>query len=227
MPKLFHFTLDPYSRRCRMALAEYGEACQLAEERPWSPSVSAIELNPSGLLPIMVEDTGLAICGIEALSEYLEETRGAEKSLLPGNAYARAEIRRLVAWFDVKFYTEITEPLLTEKVIRRFLGPNEGGGAPDMARVRLARSNLKSHLDYVGHLVEERDWLAGTALSLADLAAAAHISAIDYLGDVPWAEHAVVKSWYQRIKSRPSFRVLLNDTVAAMPPAPTYADLDF
>jgi glutathione S-transferase len=227
MPKLLHFVLDPYSRRARMALAEYGELVQLSDERPWAPSSTAIELNPSGLMPIMVEDTGLAICGSEALTEYLEETRGAVKTLLPGNAYARAEIRRLIAWFDVKFYTEVTEPLLTEKVIRRFLSPSEGGGAPEMARVRQARINLKNHLDYLGHMVEERDWLGGGELSLADLAAAAHLSAIDYLGDVPWGEHAVVKSWYQRIKSRPSFRLLLADTVPGMAASATYADLDF
>jgi glutathione S-transferase len=227
MPKLLHFILDPYSRRTRLALAEYGEACQLSDEKPWAPSRSLVDLNPAGVLPIYIEDNGLAVCGIEALTEYLEETRGLEKSLLPGNAFARAEIRRLVAWFDVKFYTEVTEPLLTEKVIRRFLGPIEGGGAPEMARVRQARTLLKSHLDYLGFLVEERDWLGGTTISLADLAAAAHLSAIDYLGDLPWAEHAVVKSWYQRIKSRPSFRALLLDVVPAMPPSATYADLDF
>jgi glutathione S-transferase len=227
MPKLLHFTLDPYSRRIRLALAEYGEACQLSEERPWAPSPSVYELNPAAILPVFVEDSGLAICGVEALGEYLEETRGAGKSLMQGNAIARAEIRRLVAWFDVKFYTDVTEPLLTEKVIRRFLGANEGGGAPDMARVRQAKTNLKSHLDYLAFLVEERAWLAGEELSLADLAAAAHLSAIDYLGDLPWAEHQVVKSWYQRIKSRPAFRVLLLDNLPAMPPAPTYADLDF
>jgi glutathione S-transferase len=227
MPKLLHFVLDPYSRRARMALAEYGELVQLSDERPWAPSSTAIELNPSGLMPILVEDTGLAICGSEALTEYLEETRGAVKTLLPGNAYARAEIRRLIAWFDVKFYTEVTEPLLTEKVIRRFLAPSDGGGAPEMARVRQARINLKNHLDYLGHMVEERDWLGGGELSLADLAAAAHLSAIDYLGDVLWAEHAVVKSWYQRIKSRPSFRLLLADTVPGMAASATYADLDF
>lgn len=227
MPKLLHFTLDPYSRRTRLALAEYGEACQLADERPWAASQSVRELNPAGVLPILVEDSGLAVCGIEALTEYLEETRGPGKTLLPGNAFSRAEIRRLIGWFDVKFYTEVTEPLLTEKVIRRFLSQASGGGAPDMARVRQARSNLKSHLDYIGFLVEERDWLGGSHLSLADLAAAAHLSAIDYLGDIPWAEHAVVKSWYQRLKSRPSFRMLLQDSVPAMPASPTYADLDF
>jgi glutathione S-transferase len=227
MPRLLHFILDPYSRRTRLALAEYGEVFQLSDERPWAPSPSVYELNPAAVLPVFVEDSGLAICGVEALGEYLQETRGVGKTLLPGNAFARAEIRRLVAWFDVKFYTEVTEPLLTEKVIRRFLGANEGGGAPDMGRVRQARANLKSHLDYVSFLVEGRAWLGGEDLSLADLAAAAHLSAIDYLGDLPWGEHAVVKSWYQRIKSRPSFRPLLLDNLPAMPPSPTYADLDF
>lgn len=227
MPKLFHFTLDPYSRRVRLALAEYGDVCQLSDERPWAPSPSVYELNPAALLPVFVEDSGFVVCGIEAIGEYLDETRGTEKSLLPGNALARAEIRRLVAWFDVKFYTDVTEPLLTEKVIRRFLDSSQGGGAPDMTRVRQARANLKSHLDYIAYLVEERSWLGGEDLSVADLAAAAHLSAIDYLGDLPWDEHAVVKSWYQRIKSRPSFKVLLLDTLPAMPPSPTYADLDF
>ncbi len=227
MPKLLHFPLDPYSRRSRLALAEYGEACTLAEERPWAPTQTLFDYNPSGILPVFIEDTGFAVCGIEALSEYLEETRGGRLNLLPGSALQRAEIRRLVAWFDVKFYTEVSEPLISEKVLRRFLSADNGGGAPDMARVRQARHLLKSHLDYVSYLVEENSWLAGDDLSLADLAAAAHLSAIDYLGDMPWAEHPVVKSWYQRIKSRPSFRVLLQDNIAAMPPAASYADLDF
>jgi len=147
--------------------------------------------------------------------------------LLPGSALARAEIRRLVAWFDVKFYTDVTEPVLTEKVIRRFVASSTGSSSPNMGRVRQGLSVLKAHLDYIGALAEERSWLAGDHMSLADLAAAAHLSAIDYLGDVPWAEHPVAQMWYQRIKSRPSFRVLLSDTVPGMAPAAHYADLDF
>ena len=227
MPKLYHFTLDPLSRRVRLMFAERNEAISLVDERPWAPSRSLLDLNPSGHLPVLLEDSALAICGIEALSEYIEETRSSGVSLLAGNAAARAEIRRLVAWFDVKFYAEVTEPLLTEKVIRRFLPASEGGGAPDMNRVRNALSLLKPHLDYLSYLAEERSWLGGDALSLADLAAAAHLSAIDYLGDINWAENPVAKSWYQRLKSRPSFRVLLGDSLPAMAPAATYADLDF
>jgi glutathione S-transferase len=227
MPKLHHFSLDPYGRRLRLALAEYGIDIQSVEERPWQPTGQVARLNPSGLGPVYVEDSGLAICGPEAITEYLEETLGSAKPLLPGSPIARAEIRRLVSWFDVKFYTEVTEPVLTEKVIRRFVASPSGSSAPSMGRVRTGLQLMKSHLDYIGALAEERSWLGGEDLSLADLAAAAHISAIDYLGDVPWAEHPVAQTWYQRIKSRPSFRVLLADTVPGVAPSSHYADLDF
>lgn len=228
MPRLLHFTLDPHGRRMRLALAEYGVMVTLAEERPWQPSQQVLDLNPAGLTPVYLEDNGVAIAGAEALTEYLEETLGAAHPLIPGSAQERAEVRRLVAWFDVKFYAEVTEPVLTEKVIRRFVAAHGSGrGSPDMQRMRTGLQMLKPHLDYLGYLAEERSWLAGDALSLADLAAAAHISAIDYLGEINWADHPVAQTWYSRIKSRPSFRVLLNDVIPGVAPAAHYADLDF
>ena len=227
MPKLHHFTLDPHGRRLRLALAEYGVEARLAEERPWHPSAQLTALNPAGLSPVYVEDSGVAVSGIDAISEYLEETIGAAKPLIPGSAIARAEVRRLVGWFDVKFYTEVTEPVLTEKVIRRFVASANGSGAPAMGRVRKGLQLMRGHLDYISALSEQRTWLAGGDLSLADLAAAAHLSAIDYLGDIPWADHPVAQTWYQRIKSRPAFRALLADTIAGVAPSAHYADLDF
>ncbi len=224
MAKLYHFTLDPYSRRIRLTLAEQNVVVTLVDEKPWALSRQLTDLNAAQFLPVLQEDSGAAICGVEALGEYLEERRTAEKSLLPGSALQRAEIRRLVAWFDVKFYTEVTEPLLTEKVMKRFM---RTPAVPAMARVRDALQRLKPHLDYVAWLAQERSWLGSEELSLADLAAGAHLSAIDYLGDINWADHPVTKSWYQRIKSRPSFRSLLSDSLPALPASAHYADLDF
>ncbi len=79
----------------------------------------------------------------------------------------------------------------------------------------------------MGTLADHRSWLAGEELSIADLSAAAHLSVIDYLGDIPWTDFPVAKLWYQRIKSRPSFRPLLGDTLRGMPASASYADLDF
>lgn len=227
MPSLVHFALDPFSRRMRLALAEYGVAAELIDETPWDPSPDIFELNPAGTLPVYMEDASTPVAGVEAISEYLEETKSQRMRLIPGDAFERAEVRRIAGWFDTKFYAEVSEPILTEKVIRRFLPREAGGGGMDMARVRQAMARIRFHLDYIGHLADHRTWLAGDQLSLADLAAAAHISAVDYFGDIPWADFPVAKSWYQRMKSRPSFRPLLADTVRGTSPGPHYADLDF
>lgn len=227
MPSLVHFSLDPFSRRLRLSLAEYGVPAELIEEEPWAPSPHLFELNPAGTLPVYLEDSATALSGIEAVGEYLEETKAGRCRLIPGDVFGRAEVRRLAGWFDGKFYAEVSEPVLTEKVIRRFLRRDRGGGGPDTARVRQAMVRLRDHLDYISHLADHRVWLAGEELSIADLAAAAHISAVDYFGDIPWTDYPVAKSWYQRVKSRPSFRPLLADTIRGMAPGSHYADLDF
>ena len=227
MPSLVHFTLDPFSRRLRLALAEYGVPFELIDEEPWNPSPDIFDLNPAGLLPVYLEDASTPLSGIEAITEYLEETKATRVSLIPGDAFERAEVRRITGWFDGKVYAEVSEPVLTEKVIRRFLRRDRGGGGPDTTRVRAAMACLRDHLDYISHLADHRVWLAGDDLSIADLAAAGHISAVDYFGDIPWTDYPVAKSWYQRVKSRPSFRPLLADTIRGTAPGPHYADLDF
>ena len=143
MPALIHFALDPFSRRMRLALAEYGVAVDLAEETPWLPSPDIFEHNPAGTVPVYLEDASSPVSGVEAIGEFLEETKNRRVSLIPGDAFERAEVRRLVGWFDVKFYAEVSEPVVTEKVIRRFLPREAGGGGPDMNRVRQATAKLR------------------------------------------------------------------------------------
>lgn len=202
----------------------------LVEERPWEKREAFFALNPAGTIPVLVGDDATVIAGIEALDEYLEEIADRSVpwvSLLGSEAIQRAEVRRLVAWFDTKFNAEVTLNLVFEKVDRRFMRASDGGGAPDMVAVRAGRENIRYHLDYIGHLVTSRNWLAGDYLSHADLAAAAHLSCIDYLGDVPWDANQQAREWYTRIKSRPGFRPLLGDHLTGMPPPGNYADLDF
>ncbi|MEM7424542.1 MAG: glutathione S-transferase family protein [Pseudomonadota bacterium] len=230
MPTLYHYPLDPFSRRVRLSLGEHDIAAELAEEQPWAPGRTFLDLNPTGILPILLEDGGATVTGAEAIGEYIEETAPPGQSqggLLGAEPLQRAEVRRLVAWFDTRFYREVSRPILTEKIQRRFAKPEEGGGAPNMVAVRAGLQNIRPHLALIGALVEKRNWLAGDELSLADLAAAAQLSCIDYLGDVPWSENTAAKDWYVRIKSRPSFRPLLADHIRGMPPPRTYADLDF
>ena len=229
MPTLYHHPLCPHSRFARLALAEHGIEPQLVEERAWERRRAFLELDPAGATPLLV-DGALAVPGAAGIMDHLDETRGealGAHRLMPQGVAVRVETRRLADWFNGKFFAEVSCHLVTEKVYRRFMAAGQGGGAPDMEAVRAARGNLRHHLRYIGHLVARRNWLAGDRLSFADLAGAAQLSSIDFLGDVPWDEDEGARHWYAKIKSRPSFRALLADRIAGMQPGPVYADLDF
>jgi glutathione S-transferase len=230
MPTLHHYPLLAGSRFVRLILAEYGEEAVLVEETPWERGGDLVKLNPSGELPVFVDDDGAVVAGASVIAEYLAETRGVrvgEQALMPASPADRAETRRLMAWFLAKMDAEVTGYLLTEKVYKRRMQVTDGGGPPDAAAIRAARANIKYHLRYIGYLVARRNCLAGREMTFADLAAAAELSTVDYLGEVPWAEDTMAKTWYARVKSRPSFRALLADQVRGMPAASHYADLDF
>lgn len=229
MANLLHHSLCPFSRSIRLALAECGiDEVKLEEEKPWEWQPEFLALNPAGTLPVFITDEDGLISGAYPISEWLSDTmddRPVRGFLpFPGEAPERAEVRRLVDWFHNKFYDEVTDYLVFEKVFRRF-GPQSS--SPNMEAMRAGHDNLRYHLTYIGHLTQTRSWLAGDALSFADLAAAAHLSALDYLGEVPWGEFEAAKEWYALVKSRPSFRPLLQDRVAGFVPSGTYADLDF
>ena len=228
MATLLHYSLCAFSRSVRLALVECGIEAELVEEKPWEWRQELLALNPAGTLPVFIPDEQGPIAGAYAISEYLADTADERDPRLfqpfPGDAPERAEARRLVDWFHNKFYDEVTSYLVEEKVFRRF-GPQSA--SPDMEAMRAGHDNLRYHLTYIGHLAETRSWLAGEAISFADLAAAAHLSTLDYLGEVPWEEHEPAKNWYALLKSRPSFRPLLQDRVAGFIPSGTYADLDF
>ncbi len=230
MLTLFHHPFCPHSRFVRLALDELGVAPRLVEERTWERRKEFLELNPAGTTPVLVEEGMPPVPGAAIIAEYLDETRGSKLprlGLMPGEPGARVEVRRLMSWFNDKFFEEVSGALAMERVYKRFIPIAQGGGSPDTEAMRAARSNIRYHLAYIGWLVRTRDWLAGDSLTYADLAAAAHLSAADYLGDVPWDEDETAKAWYARIKSRPSFRTLLADTLPGLPPSPSYANLDF
>jgi len=230
MLTLFHQILCPRSRYVRLILGEYGIYVSLLEERFWERRREFLELNPAGEIPVLVADGKPAIPGAAIIAEYIEETLPPEHGgdrLLPAAPEARVEVRRLASWFNDKFHAEVSGPLVNEREFKRHMTAEQGGGPPDTEALRAARHNIRYHLAYIGWLVRTRDWLAGDRLSLADLAAAAHLSAVDYLGDVPWSADEAAKNWYARVKSRPSFRAILADALAGLPPSATYANLDF
>lgn len=221
MARLFHVPLSPFCRKVRLSLAEKKIEVELVEERYWEGDPDFLRRNPAAKVPVLKLD-GQLMAESAAICEYIEETRPGP-SLMPSEPEARYEVRRLVGWFDDKFHHEVTSKLLYERVNKKVMG----SGYPDSRNVKDGAKAIKYHLDYMGWLLEHRRWLAGDDMTLADFAAAAHLSSLDYISDVDWNRSSAVKDWYAKIKSRPAFRSLLADQVPGFRQPAHYADLDF
>ena len=219
---LYHTPLSPSCRKIRMMLLEKELEFELRDEEFWHRRPEFIGLNPACEVPVLSTDKGDVICGDYSISEYLEEAY-PEVQFFGNSLNERAEVRRLTDWFDRKFEREVSTNVLFEKVFKRLMGYGE----PNSEAIRIGKRNLVHHLSYIAHLLEKRQWLAGDYLTLADIAAASHLSCLDYLGDVEWEAHSKVKEWYALIKSRPAFRPILNDRIKGYVPPAHYTNPDF
>ncbi len=222
MRSLYHFPLEPKSRMVRILLAENALEFELINEEYWNRREGFLSLNPAGELPVLQEDTVTYISGTWAIIEYIKD-KYTKFNHLDGNSNQRAEIRRITEWFLGKFNNEVTRYVLNERLIKHVTN----GGYPDSNTLRIAKRNLDYHLSYIAFLLGRNKWLASDNYSLADIAAAAEISVLDYLGEIPWEKHPQVKEWYAVIKSRPAFEEILKDRVSGFIPPKYYANVDF
>lgn len=227
MYTLYHHPADPFSRKVRLVLAEKGLEFSTKTEEPWKYRPEFLAMNPAGELPVLEEPDGHILCGHRPICEYIDEI--TSRPLFGAYARDKAEVRRLCDWFDDKFFREVVSYLAGEKIMKRLTG-----GVPDSDAIRAGKTNLAGHMSYMEWLLKQRNWLAGEALSMADFAAAAQFSVLDYIGEVPWdkTENGLpafeeTKNWYARVKSRPSFRSVLADRITGVIAAPHYGDLDF
>jgi glutathione S-transferase len=223
MWQLYQFPLCPFSRKVRLLLAEKGVTYDLVRESPWEMRDEFLDMNPAGTTPVMVSpERGITLIDSQAICEFFEETVD-QFPLIAGSAQARAEIRRLVAWFDQVFWADVVAPLLHERMKKRLLHRL----SPDSGTLREAMRRANQHMDYVDYLLDHRRWIGGNTMSLADVAAAAHLSVADYLGGIDWEGHRMTKRWYAGIKSRPSFRPLLSERMEILSPPKHYDQPDF
>ncbi|NVD46084.1 glutathione S-transferase family protein [Qipengyuania atrilutea] len=222
MWQLYQFPLCPFSRKLRLLMGEKNISYELVRENPWEERDEFWALNPAGRTPVLHDpEKNLTLCDSRAICEYLEET--VERSpMINGTAAGRAEIRRLTALMDENFYGDVTAPLLHERMKKRLVLKQ----SPDSRVLRDAMRLVHGHLDYLDWLIDNRAWLAGPTMSLADLAAAAQISVVDYLGGIDWRDHQQTKRWYAVFKSRPSFRPLLGEKMVGIHPPEHYAKVD-
>lgn len=205
-----------------MCLQEKNQDFKLINENVWENREEFLRINPAGTTPVLVIDNNLLIRGIKPVIEFVEEVY-KEPELIPGNPEIRAHIRYIFDWFNDKFYAEVTKYILSEKIIRIITGD----GSPNSSAIRAAKKNIIYHLDYLHYLLNDNTYLCGERLTIADCGAAAQLSVLDLVSDVPWDYSPKVKRWYSLMKSRPSFSLILSDEIYGITQPKHYSDPDF
>lgn len=213
MRRLTHHLLSPPSRFARLVIAEKRLTCDLSPPDEHTDH-----------LPIFVDLDGTRVQGLWAIVDHLEGGY-PEHSLLPDDARLRGEALRLLDWAMGPLHDGVIRRVVYEKASPRYTGASIHR-PPDMLVVRSGREALKPMLAGIGTAGETNGYLAARECTLGDLAVAANLSALDYFGEVPWADYPAAAEWYIRMKSRPAFRTLLSDRVPGQPPVAHYAELD-
>jgi glutathione S-transferase len=213
MRKLTHLMLSPPSRFARLLIAEKKLTCD-----PVVPE------DLFGHLPVFVDLDGTRCEGLWAIVDHLEGSY-PDQPMTPEGPVARTETLRLLDWAMGPLFETVTRKIVFEKGSQRYTGTRVTR-APDMEVVRGGREALKPALTMLGDAAEMHGYLASRECSLGDLAVAAHLSALDYFGEVPWSDYPAIAEWYMRMKSRPSFRSLLADRIPGQPPVAHYSDPD-
>ncbi len=223
MRLLYHFPLWPGCRLVRLVLAEKKLQFKAEAVDPVHLSSALLNYCPRGELPTLLDEDKRPFSGAGAIVEYLEEQFPLEAKLLGNDSYTRAYLRGLAGWWREQFAFEVTNKLFGEKLLKRIMRT----GSPSSGAIREGKERLPYYLRLIEETMQNHRWLTGEQLTLVDFEAAAQFSVIDYLGDVPWEQFPEAKMWYMRLKSRPSFRPLLEDRYIGLAPAPHYSEIDF
>ena len=225
MYKLYHHPICPFSRKVRIHLAAKQLNFEMKQENFWQRRKDFVAISPTSRAPVLVDnDNKITICDGRAIIEYIEEKHNDSQNFIGCDIKQKAEARRLQSWFDEKFYSEVVKYTLNERFFYRYFSISR---APDTEILRIARKNSETHFKYIESLLEDRKYLAGKLISIADFAAAAQISLLDYFGDVNWSHYPLMKEWYSIVKSQKMFSCILKDRLTNLKPSEWYDNLDF
>ena len=221
MITLYHYYLCSSSRYIRLILEEHKISYQTQLENYWKPQKDFLELNPAGHLPVLVNEENFPVIGANACVEYIKDLE-LRSNFFVENYKEKAEINRLVHWFEVIFKKEVFDPIIYEKVYSRIVE----NITPNSENIRAALQNLDFHIQYFNYLLNNKNYFIKDELTYLDFLAAANFSVLDYLGLLNLKRHEYIREWYFKLKSRPSFRTLLKDQIVGLNPHENYKNMD-
>ena len=190
--KLYHFALSGHAHRARLFVSLLGTPCEVVDVDLRSGAHKTPEflaLNPFGQVPVL-DDDGTIIADSNAILVYLA-TKLGRTDWLPTDAKGAASVQR---WLSVAAGDLAFGPAAA-RLITVFGAKHN----PDdvIARAHLLLKRLEAHL-------ADRDWVAGTKPTIADVALYSYLSSAPE-GNVDLSAYTNVNAYLRRIEALPGF----------------------
>lgn len=202
---IYGFAASSYVRTVRLACEEKGVSYGIEPRTPNSPEL--LEVQPHGMMPAL-RHGDLVIYETSAISRYIDEAFDGP-ALQPAEIRARVEMNKWISAAN-HYYDRV---LVRDLVIQRLVVPSQGG-TPDEAIIAGAVEKLPRLLDILDAHLADRSYLAGDAVSLADLFMQPMIASMLMTGEgkAAMAGRGHIERWFEALAARPS--------VAALAPKP-------
>lgn len=191
---------SPYVRAALLSLEEKGVDYKLAPVAPGTLKQQPhLSRHPFGRIPAF-EHNGWMLYETQAIMRYVDAVVPGPR-LQPEEPRAAARMNQLMGIADWYVMPQISVPITANRVVKpRFNRP------VDEDAIVAAIPNARICIAEIGRLLDDHAWLAGDAISLADLLLAPHLSMFVQApeGSEILREHKNLESWLVRIETRPS-----------------------
>jgi len=200
-PTLYGPGYSTYTRAARLAMEEKGVDYVLVEVDFIGSGMTDEHLarQPFGKVPAFEHD-GLMLYETQAIERYVDEAFDGP-SLQPSTPADRARMTQIISIIDSYTYPRTVGDLVIQRLVQPMLG-----GAADESIIEAALPEVDKSMRELERMLGDQEYLAGRALSLADL----HLAPIfAYFVDTPESKGILenkpnLNAWWQRVGSRAS-----------------------
>ena len=202
MITIYTFIGSPYGRAVQATCIEKGAPHRLVEVKPGGQRAPEhIARHPFAKAPAIDHD-GYGLYETQAILRYLDQVF-PDPPLTPADPKARARMNQAIGINDCYFFQRDAGVGL---VFNRVIAPKLGFPS-DEAAVTAALPGARRFVEVLAGYLDGRPYLAGEALSLADLHVAPQMQLLaDSAEGAEMLQGTPIVAWLARLNARPSFK---------------------
>jgi len=194
---------SPFGRAVLATLEEKGASYRLVALPPGrSKSPEHLARHPFGRVPVLEHD-GFMLYETQAILRYLDRVLPLP-ALTPADPRQAARMDQVMNVSDWYLFQGVGNVIGFQRIV----GPRFMGIVPDEAVIEAAMPRARIVFAELARLLGDQPFIAGDALTLADLHTAPHASFLSLTPE--WAtltaSHPNLRAWIERLEARPSFQ---------------------